>query len=359
MMQDNLNIITYHPCKSTGFGGVEGLIRNIQSLSIGEKYNFVEVYNDIYGNEVCQQYNHVDYQKLVSGQRGSWILKIKERLAVYSYFSNANYSGQLIIIFHPEHLLLLPRKTLINNKIILIQTNKFEQLFQRFGRLSFRLFSNYIDVLSVYTKYDYNFIENNHKNIVERTVVIPRGCKISTGIPKIALDYKLVTICRIDENQKNLSGMIKIVENLPPKYTLDIYGIGPENEIVQLKKTISSSRVRYMGECTDVKTTLQKYNLFLMTSHYEGFGQTLIEARSQGLPIVAYDTFDALKWIVKHDFNGKIVDYEDNEEFAESIKKLLSDESSYLEYSMNSISMAKDTESDTISRLLKDMIEIG
>lgn len=361
MKEKNVNIITYHICKSTGVGGVERLIRHIQSLDFKKNYKFTEVYNDIYASssEVSHAYTIVKYCKLHSGQQGNIFSKFFERLSVYFYFSKNKYKNDIIFLFHPEHLLLIPKGTLKDNRIILIQTNKFSKLFERFGKYAFESRMKYIDYLSVYTENDFEYVKKYYPAVTDRTKIIPRGCRIPTGNSKKCINYRLVTICRIDENQKNLSSMIRIVKNLPEEYTLDVYGVGHQNEISFLMDCIDedTDRIRYLGEAKNIEDILSQYSLFLMTSNYEGFGQTLIEARSQGLPIVAFNTFDALSWIVKDGYNGRVIGNKDEELFRMAIIDILSDEEKFYSYSKGAIEMADSTEISTVSNLLIDMID--
>ncbi|WP_017445384.1 glycosyltransferase [Gayadomonas joobiniege] len=357
METKKIKVITYHISKSTSVGGIQRLVRHIQNLELGHNFDFIEAYNDVPNMEINGDNPKVEYNKIFSGQKSkNPLTKIWERIAVYCYFVKKKYRGGIILVFHPEHLALIPRSTLRKNKIILVQANRFDKLFERIGKLAFELNKEHVDFFSVYTEYDLNFIKEHYPSLVNKTRVIPRGCRIPTGAIKSKMTYKLVTICRIYERQKNLTSMLNIVNGLPDEYTLDIYGIGAKHEMDSLLTMIDSKKVKFKGEAKDVAAILEDYSVFLMTSHYEGFGQTLIEARSQGLPIVAYNTFDALTWIVQDGVNGKVVPYKDENAFSNAIQQILSDESIYLEYSKNSIDMAKSTELSRVSEQLKNMI---
>ena len=93
-----------------------------------------------------------------------------------------------------------------------------------------------------------------------------------------------------------------------------------------------------------------------MTSRYEGFGNTLIEARSQGLPIIAYDTFEALKWIVEDGKNGYLIPFEDQKKFADSILKISNSEKIYSEMSRNALKMSESTEYEKIMKKWRELI---
>src|SRR5690606_27135151 len=114
--------------------------------------------------------------------------------------------------------------------------------------------------------------------------------------------------------------------------------------------------IRFRGPVKEVDKVLRQYSVFIMTSHYEGFGQTLIEARSQGLPIVAFDTFDALSWIVRHGENGFRVTPGDHVDFALRIQTLTADCGQYERFSRAALTLARDTESAVIDRLWQTLL---
>jgi glycosyltransferase involved in cell wall biosynthesis len=151
--------------------------------------------------------------------------------------------------------------------------------------------------------------------------------------------------------------MINVLDRLPEGYTLDIYGDGNFDEVTDLKeKLIAKSNVTYKGPTNDVAATLAGYSLFLMTSRYEGFGQTLIEARSQGLPLVVYNTFDALSWIVDDTQTGCIVPNGHTQTFTESVMKICENKERFIAMSNNALCKAVDTESKYVSELWENIL---
>jgi len=142
------------------------------------------------------------------------------------------------------------------------------------------------------------------------------------------------------------------MRNLPADYTLSIFGDGPKDEIAQLEHLIEGfSNVTFYGPTSDVQSVLRKHNIFVMTSHYEGFGQTLIEARSQGLPTIAYNTFDALQWVIKEGANGTIVNPYNVDSFVEAVQTIAENKKTYLRMSENALKFSKETEKGNINKL--------
>ena len=81
------------------------------------------------------------------------------------------------------------------------------------------------------------------------------------------------------------------------KFSCDIYGRGSLEE--ELKKQIHDSglqnHVRLKGFTHDKYNMLVDLDLFVLTSHYEGFGLVLLEAMSAKVPIVASNSEAAIE----------------------------------------------------------------
>ena len=254
----------------------------------------------------------------------------------------------VVITYHPANLLFF-LLTKHKPKIVLVQSNSVEKLFQ--GRILKALAQkilNRVDALTLYTSFDRKALCQRFDVEDSKMFIIPRACKLPTTAPRENKNNKLVTICRIAESQKNFTAMIEIVTQMP-EMTLDIYGAGSVEEVNQLKKKISDvPNIRFLGKTNDVAKTLTEYSVFIMTSYYEGYGQSLIEARSQGLPIVLFNTFDAAQSVVIDSKNGFLVKAFENETFIEAIRSVLKSDSVYQQMSQESIALSATTNTSSI-----------
>lgn len=94
------------------------------------------------------------------------------------------------------------------------------------------------------------------------------------------------------QHQKDYITMIDVVKQLSvkfPKIKLHIMGEGPERKNIEdhIKKLKLQEHVLLKGNVKNVPDALIEFDLYLMTSLWEGFSIALLEAMAVGMPIVA------------------------------------------------------------------------
>lgn len=161
-------------------------------------------------------------------------------------------------------------------------------------------------------------------------VVIPPKTNFSNrfiGNPKPFTPRHFVTISSLTKG-KNLEELIYAIGYYNSAYreiynqkpiTLDIYGQGPE--VYALQETISKTKMEdYITLKGQLKATdtISHYNGYLSTSRSESYGISLLEALSQGLPLVGLDVPIANQNYIPHtgylvpvdsDYNFSYLDY--------------------------------------------------
>lgn len=63
-------------------------------------------------------------------------------------------------------------------------------------------------------------------------------------------------------------------------------------------------------------------DIFMLPSEYEGFGISVLEAMATGLPVIVNE-IETMREIVKNEYNGYLVDFNDYEKVAEVVLKVL------------------------------------
>ena len=80
------------------------------------------------------------------------------------------------------------------------------------------------------------------------------------------------------------------------------------------------SRVRFLGERTDVLQLLNRADVFILPSLYEGMPMTIIEAMGTGLPIIA-TSVGGIPTMIEHDVDGCLVECDEGE-LVEAMRKM-------------------------------------
>lgn len=109
--------------------------------------------------------------------------------------------------------------------------------------------------------------------------------------------------------------------------SLTIFGEGPlRSELVNLRDNLGlQQHVAFPGTSTDLAREMQKADIFVLSSKYEGFGNVLCEAMAVGLPVVSFDCPTGPREIIRHGVDGLLVPPGNVEKLAEVVSGLLSD----------------------------------
>jgi glycosyltransferase involved in cell wall biosynthesis len=101
--------------------------------------------------------------------------------------------------------------------------------------------------------------------------------------------FKVVSVGALRQ-QKNYPWALKAFEKLKDQnIELHIYGVGNLQE--ELQKTIdeTGAKVLLKGEVKNIEAIIPQYDLYLMTSTYEGFSLSVLEAMAMGMPLLLSD----------------------------------------------------------------------
>ena len=139
-------------------------------------------------------------------------------------------------------------------------------------------------------------------------------------------DFKMIAVGRFVDREKNfflLIDVMRLFVRICPASLLVIVGEGPDREGYEsrirdhgLEKNVILERWR-----DDLASFYKSFDLFLMSSDYEGWGRAVIEAMAAGLPIVMTDVGLARE-IIKNGKNGLIVPVRDRAAFLAGIMRL-------------------------------------
>lgn len=129
--------------------------------------------------------------------------------------------------------------------------------------------------------------------VQEKTVVIPNAINVPSGSIASPLQEKEKRILNVGRLSpvKNQRLLIRAFASLAPQFpdwSVEIYGDGPERDVLQSLITTSGleGRVHLKGTVTNIDKAYRHASIFAFPSYYEGFSRALAEAMAHGLPSV-------------------------------------------------------------------------
>ncbi len=126
--------------------------------------------------------------------------------------------------------------------------------------------------------------------------------------------------------QKAQHHLIELAEKLKDRGFSCIIRVAGDGELheeltAKTREKSLQNYVQWEGFISDIKSFLQKIDVFILTSHWEGFGYVLIEAMLCGLPVIAFNTSSNPE-IVKDGETGYLIPPYDIEKLAEAVEHL-------------------------------------
>lgn len=172
---------------------------------------------------------------------------------------------------------------------------------------------------------DYYSLDKSKVVCIHNPVIIgEREFEGFVGASPCQDEVKLVAAGRL-VLAKNYRMMIDVVERLNNetdlRFSLDIYGEGELQEDISVYATSKgmSDFISLKGFSDNLSLVLPKYDIFILTSDWEGFGNVLVEALVAGLRVVATDCPSGPKEVLGKGAFGLLVKVGDVEAFSQAV----------------------------------------
>lgn len=233
-----------------------------------------------------------------------------------------------------------------------------------------RFFSRFADMMILINKMDYTLVkEKFHTKLVRRIpgigVNLSQFKDLGNGDLRQELSLPaetpiVLSVGELNENKnhKTVITALSRMENKAAHYC--IAGNGPLlQELTEHSCTLGiEDRVHFLGYRRDVPALLSQADVFVLPSRREGLGMAAIEAMSFGLPLVSSNRHGINDYSIEG-VTGFKHDPSDSQGFAESIDRLLADETLRQELGENCKRVAQEfTLEESLSCMKKYYLEM-
>ncbi len=180
----------------------------------------------------------------------------------------------------------------------------------------------------------------------------------SIGVPH----YKrILAVGRLVE-QKGFALLIDVFCRLAevfPEWELVILGEGPLRE--QLTEQINQSNCKHRiflpGSVGNVGQWYEHADIYVMSSLFEGFPNTLIEAMSYGVPVISFDCDTGPRDIIRHNEDGLLVPVGSTAELFKSLQLLMLSTTKRTHFSRRAITVRQSYSPDNVINQWQQLID--
>ncbi len=319
---------------SLAVGGAERSASLLSFMLHGLGY---EVHNIIIDDFVVYEYKG---QLLNLGQlcksHNSVLKKIKKGMMLNEYLKK----NKIATVIDNRSRPLLVRELFIKwiygnrKKYFLIHSSKLEMYLPKSVFWSNFLYRNASKLIcvsqsienQVHQKYGFSNIKTLYNPIVNQEIVF----KKPIGLP----DNYLLFVGRLEESVKNFTLLLEAF--LQSKIHGDgsclvILGEGPSQAFIENKiKTLGLEKsILLVPFVQNPMPFIQHAKVVVLSSHFEGFPMSLLEALSVGTPVISVDCVSGPNEIIQNNSNGLLVANYDVSALASAMNKMIKDENFY------------------------------
>ena len=287
----------------------------------------------------------------------------QEKEKYIKYFNEENFD--VVIGAGIEYSLLLGEiKKDISAKTIGWQHSTYGSYFEKRGATGYGLMKyvkkcySALDGIWVLTNSDKTEFDNNLG--IESKVLynpLPKNDSVSTTYEE---GYVLFA-GRLEREHKGLDYLIDVIKKISeevPKLRVTIIGDGPSHNWLkaEIERTGLGEKVNLLGTTDNVYQFYGRASVMVQTSRWEGFGMTILEAMSCGIPVVAFHNYGPDE-IIRDSVDGYLVDHFDTEAIAKKVVEILKQPEQRKQMGKCAIERSQDFSLEKVLPLFKQYLE--
>ena len=201
------------------------------------------------------------------------------------------------------------------------------------------------------------YFVNNYK--LDKTHLIPNSI-LSTLDNTPSKEKRILWLSRLTYKQKRADLILplwKKIMNKLPDWQLDVVGDGDAYEdLIKQINLENIPRVNLYGKQVPDKF-YKRSPIYIMTSAFEGFPNTLIEAQSYACVPVLFNSYPICSWVIKKGKSGYLVPPFDISQMANCILSLTNNKKLLNEKMKSSLKNAKEFELENVGKLWTDFFD--
>ena len=207
------------------------------------------------------------------------------------------------------------------------------------------------------------FYHKKMRNYKCRCVYIPNAIENIPRTKSPLTSEHLISVGRLSP-EKGYLDLLKIyldLKNKKCRWHLDIVGDGSERSKLErfIKENNLEKDVTLHGfkNSKEIEKLMQKSSIYVMTSYTESFGIVLLEAMSNGLPCIAFDSAEGAKEVITSGRDGYLIKHRNFKAMEKKILDLTKDIDTRKELGKNGRRKVKSYISDNICTSWEKIIE--
>lgn len=219
------------------------------------------------------------------------------------------------------------------------------------------------DAVTVLTQADYNYLGKKlpQKVVMPNPLAYPCVEGADYSRKKNILAVGRLDVWDVKGFDLLIQAWAKISQDFP-EWTLEIAGGGKEESQKELQRLVEDAhvgnQVRFLGFRNDIDAVMRESSIFVLSSRIEGFGMVLVEAMSQGCACISFDDGGRQREIIRSDKEGIIISNHSDNDLAEAIRKLITNQKERMDMASQAISRASDFSLDKIEQKWESLIDI-
>lgn len=196
---------------------------------------------------------------------------------------------------------------------------------------------------------------------LNNVIAIPNPLPFSSSIVSSQESKRVIAVGRYchEKGYDNLFRAWAKVQNTCPDWQLVVFGDGDRTVYEQMIDALSLDRNRCIlkGRTSDIQTEYVNSSLAVCSSRFEGFGLSIVEAMSCGLPVVSFDCPWGPRSIISDKEDGILVDNGNVNLLAEFLIMLMQDDNTRKNMSAKAVKNVRRFRIEHIAKQWKELFE--